>query len=159
MERHATPALPRPIEARWPAFRQLDTTSHAALRIGVGFLLLQHGLQKLFGFFGDLGGVPGEPVPFAPLMGMAGTLELLGGVLLVVGLFTRPVAIVLLGEMVVAYLVAHAPNGPWPITNGGELVLLYGLAFYWLAAHGGGPASLDDRWHRPRASRFDPARH
>jgi putative oxidoreductase len=118
---------------------------------------MQHGLQKLFGFFG---GVPpsGEAVPLISLMGAAGLIETIGGVLIVVGFLTRPVAAVLVAEMVVAYFMAHFPQGGWPIQNQGELALLYASIFVFLAGHGAGPLSLDawvpaptmhDRRHAP----------
>jgi putative oxidoreductase len=118
--------------------------AHALVRIGVGLLFLQHGLQKTLGLLG------GRPVAMASLLGVAGVLETLGGVLLVLGLWTRPVAFLLLGEMAVAFLTAHWPRGGWPIQNGGELPLLYALVFAFLAAAGGGPASLDGLRTRSR---------
>lgn len=113
--------------------------AHALLRVGAGLLFLQHGLQKLFGLLG------GTVVPLASLMGVAGILELVGGALLVVGLWTRPVALVLALEMLGAFAIAHLPRGGWPIENGGELPLLYAVVFLLLAAWGPGPASLDAR--------------
>jgi putative oxidoreductase len=81
-------------------------------------------------------------------MGLAGMLELVGGVLLILGLFVRPVALILTVEMIVAYVQAHLPNGGFPIQNGGELALLYGLIFLFLAARGAGPVSIDARQGR-----------
>jgi putative oxidoreductase len=123
-----TPA-PSPLAAghRW-------TAPHAAylvLRIGTGLLFMAHGLQKLFGFFGGLGN--GATAPLASKLGVAGVLELVGGLLLALGLFTRPVALVLAGEMVIAYVTAHLPRGLVPLQNGGELALLYALIFVFLA--------------------------
>jgi putative oxidoreductase len=77
-------------------------------------------------------------------------LEVFGGALLLLGLFTRPVAFLLAGEMAVAYFMAHAPRGFWPILNGGELPILYCFLFLFLAAYGGGPWSLDAARHRDR---------
>lgn len=111
----------------------------AALRIGAGLLFMQHGLQKLFGLLG------GEVVPLVSQMGLAGVLECFGGLAVVLGLFTRPVAIILSLEMVIAYFIAHQPQGGFPIQNGGELALLYALVFALLATLGAGPASLDRR--------------
>jgi putative oxidoreductase len=74
---------------------------------------------------------------------VAGVLETFGGILLLAGLFTRPVAFVLCGEMAVAYFRAHAPRGFWPIANGGELAVLYCFIFLYLAVAGAGPVSLD----------------
>ncbi len=111
--------------------------THVVLRVGVGLLLLQHGLQKLFGFFGAM------PVPLASRLGAAGVIELVGGTLLVLGLLTRPVAVVLTLEMLTAFFLVHAPRGGWPIQNGGELPLLFALIFLFFAGHGAGPVSVD----------------
>jgi putative oxidoreductase len=126
--------------------------AHALLRIGAGLLFLQHGLQKMFGLLGGFGGTPGATAPLASLMGVAGILEVVGGVLLVLGLWTRPVAVVLLGQMIAAFLLAHLPQGGWPIENGGEVPLLFALVFTFLAAAGAGPASADALGRRPAAS-------
>ena len=112
------------------------------LRIVAGFTFCEHGLQKLFGLFGGLGG-RGATVHLPSLMGVAGVLEAFGGILILLGLFTRPVAFVLCGEMAVAYLRQHAPRGLWPILNGGELAVLYCFIFLLLCAVGPGPVSLD----------------
>ena len=127
----------------------LTRPAHALLRIGAGLLFLQHGLQKMFGMLGGFGGTPGATAPLASLMGAAGILEVAGGMLLVLGLWTRPVAFVLLGQMLVAFLVAHLPRGGWPIENGGELPLLFALVFTFIAAAGAGPASVDALARRP----------
>ncbi|MGQ0649889.1 MAG: DoxX family protein [Gemmatimonadaceae bacterium] len=140
----ATSTLPRRIETRLPAFTRAASVTHTILRIGAGLLFLQHGVQKLFGVLGGFGGT-GATAPLVSQMGLAGILETLGGGLLILGLFTRPVALVLLLEMVAAYFIAHLPQGPWPILNGGELALLYALIFAWLATHGAGPASVDSK--------------
>ena len=110
------------------------------LRIMAGLLLMQHGTAKLLKF----------PViqqmvniDLASLPGIAGFFELIGGILLVIGLFTRPVAFILSGMTAVAYFVAHAPRGFYPILNGGELAALYCFAFLYLAAAGPGPWSID----------------
>jgi len=113
------------------------------LRIITGFLFVAHGTQKWLAF----------PVPRASvtelwsLSGAAGVLELSGGALVLVGLFTRPVAFVLSGLMAFAYFIAHAPQGFWPIVNRGELAVLYCFVFLYFAAAGGGPWSID-RWWR-----------
>jgi putative oxidoreductase len=111
--------------------------AYAALRIGAGLLFMQHGVQKLFGMLG------GRTAPLVSLFGLAGVLEFVGGLLIVLGLFTRPVALVVCAEMIVAYFMSHAPRGPWPVQNAGELALLYALVFAFLAAHGAGPFSVD----------------
>lgn len=120
------------------------SVTHAMLRIGAGLLFMQHGLQKLFGMLGGMGG-SGAAAPLISQMGLAGVLELGGGLLLVLGLFTRPVAILVLLEMLGAFFIAHLPQGGWPIENGGELALLYVLVFAFLAANGPGLYSLDER--------------
>ena len=128
----AEPApTPAPLETaprRWT----LAEGAYVLLRTGAGLLFMAHGLQKLFGLFGGVGN--GGTVPLASRLGVAGGLELIGGLLLVLGLFTRPVALVLAGQMVVAYVVAHLPRGLVPLQNGGELALLYALIFVFLAA-------------------------
>lgn len=111
------------------------------LRIVTGLLFLQHGTAKLLGFPAVemfAGGVSG-------LMLVAGLLELVGGALIVLGLLTRPVALVLSGEMAVAYVLAHAPQGFMPLLNGGELAALYAFVFLYVAAAGPGRFALDDR--------------
>lgn len=117
----------------------------AVLRIGAGLLFMQHGGQKLFGWFGGFGGEPGNTAELFSQMGLAGVLEFFGGLLIVVGLFTRPVAIILVLEMIAAYVIAHMPQGGFPIQNGGELALLFALIFAYFAIHGAGPASVDSR--------------
>lgn len=101
---------------------------------------MAHGGQKLLGF-------PAPPElhqpPLMSLPGLAGVLELFGGALILVGLFTRPVAFVLSGTMAVAYFMAHAPQGFWPILNHGELAVVYSFLFLYLAAAGGGEWSVD----------------
>ena len=110
------------------------------LRIMAAFTFSLHGWQKFFGMFGALNGF--KP-PLASLMGVAGVLETVGGALLLVGLFTRPVAFLLAGEMAVGYFMVHAPRGFWPLLNGGEITVFYGFFFLWLTAAGPGPISLD----------------
>ena len=118
------------------------------LRIASGFLLMQHGLQKVFGLLprpAPPGAPAAPPFSFQPftLAGISGMLELVGGTLLIIGLFTRPVAFILSGLLAAAYLIAHAPRGFWPILNGGELAALYSFVFLYMAAAGGGPWGLD----------------
>ena len=122
--------------------------AHAVLRIGAGILFMQHGAQKLLGMFGGFGGNPGQTAPLFSQMGLAGVLELFGGLLIVIGLLTRPVALVLMLEMLAAFFIAHFPRGGWPIENGGELPLLFVLVFGFLAANGAGPYSVDARGGR-----------
>tara|TARA_R110002050_G_scaffold57423_5_gene129348 strand:- start:270205 stop:270522 length:318 start_codon:yes stop_codon:yes gene_type:complete len=100
---------------------------------------MQHGAQKILGF----------PAPqryefdLFSMMGAAGTLELFGGFLIVIGLFTRPTAFVLSGLMAFAYFIAHAPQAFWPILNGGELAALFSFVFLYLSAAGAGEWSID----------------
>ncbi len=111
----------------------------SVLRIMSGLLLLQHGTTKYLS-------VPPGPMNNASPMtmgGAAGIFELVGGVMLVLGFFTRPVAFVLSGVMAIAYFYAHAPRGFYPILNGGELAVFYCFVFLYLAAAGGGAWSVD----------------
>ncbi|HEV2689429.1 MAG TPA: DoxX family protein [Bryobacteraceae bacterium] len=119
----------------------LGSYAHTLLRIVAGFTYSLHGFQKLFGYFG---GLPhGAHAHAFSEMWIAGVLECFGGLLVLVGLFTRPVAFLLCGEMAVAYFTQHLPRGFWPITNGGELAVLYCFIFLYLMAAGAGPWSLD----------------
>ena len=111
------------------------------LRIIAGFLIMQHGLQKVFGF--PAGSPPQPTPPLLSTMGFVGILELVGGILLIIGLFTRPAAFILSGLLAVAYFMAHAPQGFWPVLNKGELAALYSFVFLYLAVAGGGEWSLD----------------
>jgi putative oxidoreductase len=119
------------------------------LRIVAGLTFSQHGAQKLLGAFGGMDQAGGT-APFPSLMFLAGVLELFGGSLMALGLFTRPVAFVLSGEMAVAYFMAHAPHGFWPIVNHGELPILYCFMWLFMAASGGGSFSLDGMFRRGR---------
>jgi putative oxidoreductase len=119
------------------------------LRIVAAFLFVLHGIQKIFGFFGGMSG-QGGTAAFASLPWWAGVIELGGGLLLLLGLFSRPVAFLLSGEMAVAYFKAHFPRGFLPISNGGELAVLYCFLFLYLSAAGPGPLSLDG-WIRKRS--------
>ena len=112
----------------------------SVLRLVAAFVYIAHGTQKIFG-------VPGQPL-HAPvlavtMMGAAGLLETIGGALMFLGLFTRPVAFVLSGQMAVAYFTQHFPRGPWPILNGGELAVLFCFLWLFLCVAGPGPISLD----------------
>ena len=110
------------------------------LRIVSALLFMQHGAQKLFGFLAPMH-TPSHPL--FSLMGIAGVLEFFGGLLLAFGLLTRPIAFLLSGEMAVAYFIAHAPKGFWPLQNGGDLAVLYSFVFLYMALAGGGAWSLD----------------
>jgi putative oxidoreductase len=121
----------------------------SVFRFVAGLLYVQHGLAKVVGF-----PVLAHHVPyhlFSLVPGAAGILELVGGGLIVLGLFTRPVAFVLSGEMAFAYFMAHAPRALFPIQNGGGLAILFCFAFLYLFVAGGGAWSLD-RLRRPRTS-------
>jgi len=114
----------------------------SVLRIVTAFLFMQVGTAKLFAFPGAI--MPGGgTAPLASLPGVACILEAVGGVLLLFGLFTRPVAFVLSGEMAVAYFIAHAPQGFWPVLNQGAPAALYAFLFLYFSAAGAGPWSLD----------------
>lgn len=108
----------------------------SVLRIVAGFTFSLWGYMRLFGAFGG-------PKSDETLLVIAGLLELFGGNLILLGLFTRPTAFLLSGMMAVAYFKVHAPRTFWPITNGGELAVLYSFIFLWLSAAGAGPWSLD----------------
>ncbi|HEV8317059.1 MAG TPA: DoxX family protein [Vicinamibacterales bacterium] len=113
---------------------------YALFRIVFGFLFLFHGLQKLFGMFG---GVGGQAVPLGSMFGAAGVIELVCSVLIMLGLFTRIAAFIASGEMAAAYFIAHFPMGLVPLQNGGELAVLYCFAFLYIATRGPGMCSLD----------------
>ncbi|HUX09378.1 MAG TPA: DoxX family protein [Terriglobia bacterium] len=134
--------------ARLTAIRSAEPWMRSVLRIVAGFTFSLHGFQKLFGMFGGPGG-RGAGVHLFSLMGLAGFLETFGGILLILGLFTVPVAFVLSGEMAVAYFRAHFPRGFYPIQNHGELAVLYCFIFLYLFTAGAGPLSAD-RWMRKK---------
>ncbi len=129
-----------PIPALW-APRLLSL-----LRIMAAFLFMAHGAQKLLAWPIN---EPREPATMLSLMWVAGILELVGGGMLLLGLFTRPVAFLLSGQMAVAYFMAHAPRGFWPLLNGGEVAVIFCFLLLYLAAAGGGPWSVDALRRRP----------
>ncbi|MCR6499540.1 DoxX family protein [Shinella sp. CPCC 101442] len=113
----------------------------AVLRIVSALLFIEHGTQKFFNF-------PPAEQPFGDLMnliGLAGGLEVVGGILLLIGLFTRPVAFVLCGFMAVAYFMAHAPQSFFPVNNRGDAAILFCFVFLYLTAAGPGAFALDNR--------------
>jgi putative oxidoreductase len=118
---------------------------YSLLRIVTGWLFLWHGTQKLFGFPGG-GGGDGPP---AWIQYSAGPIELVGGLLVMVGLLTPWVAFVCSGQMAVAYWMVHAPRGLFPIQNGGELAALYCFVFLFISAHGSGRWSVDGLLRQP----------
>jgi putative oxidoreductase len=107
-----------------------------------GFTFSLHGYQKIFGALG------GPQAPFGSLMSAAGTLETIGGALIILGLFTRPTAFILSGQMAVAYFMVHIHINFWPILNNGEITVLYAFIYLWLSAAGPGPWSLDHAFGR-----------
>lgn len=108
------------------------------LRIMTALLLLQHPLSKFWAFPMAM-----NPPAMFSLYWFAGAIEIVGGVLLLIGLFTRPVAFVLAGELAFAYFLGHAPRGFYPLTNGGEPAVLFCFIFFYLAFAGGGAWSID----------------
>ena len=134
------------VVARWstwaPELRSL-------LRIVAAFTFMQFGMAKLFAFPGAI--MPGGgTVPVASLLGLAGSLEAFGGALLLLGLFTRPVAFLLAGEMEVAYFIGHGSHGFWTVLNQGTPAVIYCFVWLYLSAAGGGPWSLDARLARSK---------
>ncbi len=128
-------------DTRLPAW--LTGATHALLRVITGALFMQHGVQKLFGLLVDPSRTwTGAPPMFSQYW-FAGVLEVFGGLLIVFGLFTRPVAFLLAGEMAVAYFQSHAPRSFWPVLNGGESAVLFCFIFLYLFATAAGPFSVD----------------
>ncbi|MEE8164425.1 MAG: DoxX family protein [Myxococcota bacterium] len=115
-----------------------DAQTYAILRIVMGFLFLCHGSQKLLGF--PIGLPEGMP---APIQYIAGSIELVGGALILIGLMTRPAAFLCSGLMAAAYWLAHGTNAVLPLVNHGELAVMFCFAFLFIAAHGSGIWSVD----------------
>ena len=120
------------------------------LRVVSGFLFFQAGSVILFGWFGGMPG--GGSPPLMSQVGIGGVLEFFGGIAIMLGLFTRPVAFILSGMMAVAYWQFHAPNGGWPLQNQGVPAVLFCFIFLFIAAYGGGEWSLDALIRRKRAN-------
>ncbi len=118
----------------------------SVLRIVAALIFMAHGTQKILGFPSSGGELPGA----FSLPWIAGMLELFGGALLVLGLFTRPVAFILSGLMASAYWIAHAPRSPFPVLNGGDAAILYCFVFLFMVAAGGGAWSLDNMLRKSR---------
>jgi putative oxidoreductase len=112
---------------------------YALMRIVFGFLFVFHGLQKMFGLFG------GRTAELLSLRGLAGVIEIVGGTLIMIGLYTRPAAFIASGQMAFAYFMSHQPQGFWPIQNRGETAVLFCFAFLYIAARGKGAWGLDKR--------------
>jgi putative oxidoreductase len=119
------------------------------LRFVAGLVFLDHGLSKLFGFPHS---AAFDHLQLASLIGVQGLIEVIGGALICVGLFTRLVAFILSGDMAVAYFMAHAPKSFFPALSGGDAAILYCFIFLYIAGAGGGPWSLD-RLREKRAGR------
>ena len=124
---------------------RVEGPAYALLRIISGLLFIFHGLQKIFGMYG------GPAVELVSLRGLAGSIELVGGLLILIGLFTSLAAFIASGEMAFAYFMSHAPQAFWPIQNRGELAALYCFVFLYIAARGSGIWSVD--WLRGRGRR------
>ncbi len=114
----------------------------SALRIMSALLFMAHGTAKLLGF--PPTEMFAQPPETGSLIWIAGALELVGGALLAIGLFTRPVAFVLSGQMAFAYFIGHASQAFWPVQNGGDAAILFCFIFLYIAAAGGGPLSVDN---------------
>jgi putative oxidoreductase len=134
---------------RWRSWRPYLLS---VLRIIAAFLFIQFGTAKLYGFPAPI--MPGGgTAPFGSLAWWAGVFETYGGSLLLVGLYTRPVAFLLSGEMAIAYFKGHAPQGFWPVLNQGHPAVLFCFLFLYLSAAGPGPWSLDALRNRARLNR------
>ncbi len=114
----------------------------AALRIVAGLLFLAHGVVKVFGF--PAGAEPGQQ-ELLSLFGIGGLIELVTGLLLILGLFTRPAALIASGQMAVAYWMFHFPSSPYPAVNGGDAAILYCFVFLYIFTAGPGAWSIDER--------------
>jgi putative oxidoreductase len=122
--------------------RALAPHARSLLRIVASFTFLLHGLVKGLGMFGGMD-QHGAMAPAGSLPWVAGWIEIVGGVLLLLGLFTRPAAFIMSGEMAVAYFMGHFPRGFWPVSNGGEPAVLYCFLFLYFVTAGPGTWSLD----------------
>lgn len=127
-----------------PIFDRFSGEALSLLRIVAAFLFFLHGTSKLLGF----PPFPAGPPPIYSLIWVAGIFELIGGLMLIAGFLSRPVAFLLSGEMAIAYWMAHAPQSTFPSNNGGEAAILYCFIFLFIAAAGPGPWSVDAKMGR-----------
>jgi putative oxidoreductase len=130
-------------------FSRIEPFARSIMRIIIGFTFWCHGVAKLFGVFGGMNGHGARASTFS-LFWAAGLIETIGGILILIGLFTSVVALILCGEMAVAYFTVHAPHGPLPIQNGGELAVVYCFIFFYFVFAGPGPISIDRAFRRKR---------
>lgn len=140
-------------------FDRAIQVTYFLFRVVAGLIFFQSGAMKLFGWYGGMPG--GGTPPFLSQIWIGGVLEVAGGIAIMLGLFTRPVAFVLSGEMAVAYWQFHAPAGAWPVQNQGVPAVLYCFIFLFMAAYGAGYWSIDAllrRRRNKRASSAVPAR-
>ena len=135
---------------------RVERIAYFLLRFVAGLLFFQVGSKLLLGWFGGVDDA-GSTAPLMSQMGIGGALEFFGGLLIVLGLLTRPAAFILSGEMAVAYFQFHAPEGVWPIQNHGEPAVLFCFIFLYMAARGGGEWSLDAVVLRKREQTRRPA--
>ena len=142
----ASANVPATVSPRATALARFQPYVLSLLRIMAGLLFLEHGMAKLFGF-PPHGQMPG----FMELEWFAGTIEFTGGILVALGLFTRPAAFIMSGEMAVGYFLAHAPRSFFPLINGGEAAVLYCFVFLYFVVAGAGPWSFDALvWRKKR---------
>ncbi len=127
---------------------RIAQVTYALLRVVAGLLMFQAGSMKMFGWFGGMPG--GGTASLTSQVGIGGAIEVIGGALVMLGLFTRPAAFILSGQMAVAYWQFHAPKGAWPILNHGELAAVFSFLYLYFAARGGGDYSLDALRSRSR---------
>jgi putative oxidoreductase len=120
--------------------------TYALFRIVFGLIFMMFGLQKVLGLFGGIGG---HAVPLASRFGAAGIIETVCGLLILLGLFTRPAAFLASGEMAAAYFIAHFPQSPLPIVNMGERAAMFCFAFLYICSRGAGSLSFDRLMKRP----------
>jgi len=128
-----------PVVAKWQG---MGPQLRSLLRIVAAGMYITHGTMKLFAFPSSL--MPGGgTVPLMSQLGVGGVIEIVGGTLLLLGLFTRPIAFIAAGELAVIYWQYHFPQSPWPVASGGEIPALYCFIFLYISAVGPGPISLD----------------